>query len=203
MIALSSYAALFQILVIDLSLAGDNAIIVGTAAARLPAKQRRRAILIGIGAATLLRILFALFAVRILHIVGLMVAGGLLLLWVAWKMRRDIHALPQTYGKRTAKASQMALGKTLRQAILQIIIADVSMSLDNVLAVAGVARDHLWMLAVGLILSVALMGAAATGMAKIINRYPRLTYIALAIVVYTSLNLIWDGSQNLLQRFLG
>ncbi|HEU0117293.1 MAG TPA: YjbE family putative metal transport protein [Alphaproteobacteria bacterium] len=191
MISAAELLALTQIILIDVSLAGDNAIAVGTAASGLHPKQRKQAVLAGIGTATVLRILFALFAVQIMRVTGLLAAGGLILLWVAWKMYRDIRAAKQrTHSEKPAKK--------LSDAILQIAIADVSMSLDNVLAVAGVARDHMGILAIGLLLSVVLMGAAAALIAKWTERYPWIAYLGLAIVLFTALHMMWDGAHQLL-----
>lgn len=186
---------LFQILLIDITLAGDNAIAVGLAASGLPATQRRQAIIAGITAATLMRIIFAVFAVQLLNITGLLAAGGLLLLWVAWKMYQEVRlaAIGHSKGAKGAKPP----AKKLSSAILQILAADVSMSLDNVLAVAGVARDHYVTLIIGLALSVVLMGAASTVVAKLTNRYPWLVYLGIAIVLYTALHMMWDGKQDI------
>jgi len=179
-------SALLQVLVIDLSLAADNALVIGMAAAGLPAAQRHRAVWLGIGAATVLRILLALFATQLLRITGLALAGGLLLLWVAWKMfsSRDGAANP-----RATKTES----KTLRAAIVQILLADLGMSLDNVLAVAGAARDHYVILALGLVFSVLLTGAAATAIAKFFQRWPWLIWLGIAVVLYVALGMIRDG----------
>ena len=191
--------ALLQILLIDISLAGDNAIIVGMAAAGLPKDKRHKAVLAGIAAATVLRILFAVFAVRLLHVVGLMAAGGLLLLWVSWKMFRDIrHMHKVSHEEKHDEVAAKPAAKTLTEAVIQIIVADVSMSLDNVLGVAGVARDHMAMLVIGLVFSVGLMGVASAWVAKIVARKPWIGYLGLAVVFYTSLRMIWDGSQELM-----
>jgi len=201
---LTNLTALLQILVIDISLAGDNALAVGLAASGLPPTQRHRAVLAGILAATTLRVLFALFAVRLLHFTGLMLAGGLLLLWVAWKMVREIrhrersNSLPPRgaglgVGGVTHSHKPAASYKKLSTAIWQIVAADVSMSLDNVLAVAGVARDHIPILVIGLLISIFLMGAAATLIAKLTHRYPRIAYLGIAIVFFTALRMVWDG----------
>ncbi|MDX2028269.1 MAG: YjbE family putative metal transport protein [Alphaproteobacteria bacterium] len=188
---------LFQILLIDITLAGDNAIAVGLAAAGLPAAQRRQAIISGIVAATVMRIIFAFFAVQLLEITGLLAAGGLLLLWVAWKMYHEVRLAAKGHAKATKTKPPV---KKLSSAILQILAADVSMSLDNVLAVAGVARDHLFTLVIGLVLSVVLMGAASTVVAKLTNRYPWLVYLGIAIVLYAALQMIWDGGHDLLKN---
>jgi YjbE family integral membrane protein len=196
--------ALFQVIAIDLVLAGDNAIVIGMAAAGLPAEQRRRAILIGVIAATVLRILFAAVTVQLLAILGLVLVGGILLLWVCWKMWRELRtsqeeeeeateALSDTdYGKDGVIAGK-APRKTLGQAALQIVIADVSMSLDNVLAVAGAARDHFSVLVIGLILSIALMGLAASFIARLLHHHRWIAYIGLLIILYVAIDMIYRG----------
>lgn len=193
---MDSLFALTQIVLIDLSLAGDNAIVIGMAVAALPVKQRKQAMTLGIGAATVLRILMALFATQLLHFAGLLAAGGILLLWVGWKMWREMEALrPQK--KIKAKKAEKRESK-LSSAVWQIIIADFSMSLDNVLGVAGVARDHKWQLVIGLCLSIGLMALASAQIAKITSRYPRLGYIGIAIVLYVALHMIYDGAEELI-----
>lgn len=185
-------AALFQVIVIDLVLAGDNAVIIGLAAAGLPKAERTRAILVGIVAATALRIVFAFVAVELLAIVGLIFAGGILLLWVSWKMWRELRA-----NKHDAELDHAAAAgaprKTFAQAAWQIVAADVSMSLDNVLAVAGAAREHPWALVFGLVLSIVLMGVAANFIARTLNRHRWIAYIGLAIILYVALDMIWRG----------
>ncbi len=188
---ISDLTALAQVLVIDLALAGDNAIVVGIAVAGLPAHQQKRAILFGIGGATVIRILLGAVTLQLLAIIGLMLAGGLLLLWVVWKMFRELRATPHA-------ATDIAPTKTLRQAMVQIVVADLSMSLDNVLAVAGAARDSLWVLVVGLVLSVALMGLAAGLVARLLERYRWIAWIGLAIVFFVAIRMIWDGSHEVL-----
>lgn len=183
--------ALLQVIAIDLVLAGDNAVVIGLAAAGLEVSQRRKAIVVGILAATVLRILFASVAVYLLAIVGLLLAGGLLLLWVCWKMWRELRA---GHGGEEAVDSSDAPKKTFFQAATQIIIADVSMSLDNVLAVAGAAREHPGVLVVGLALSIALMGLAANFIAGLLNRHRWIAYIGLAIILYVSLDMIYRGA---------
>ncbi|TXH36266.1 MAG: TerC family protein [Rhodospirillaceae bacterium] len=202
--------ALGQVILVDLVLAGDNAIVVGMAAAGLPRQQRNRAILIGIIAATLLRVIFALITNQLLMIIGLTFAGGILLLWVCWKFWREL--MQQRRERLELKAREhlstdesielsepqevlpgATPGKTLRQAITQIVVADVSMSLDNVLAVAGAAREHTWVLIFGLVLSVGLMGAAATLIAKLLKKYHWIAYIGLAVIFYVACKMIWDG----------
>ena len=191
--------ALFQVILIDLVLAGDNAIVIGLAAAGLPKEQRAKAILIGIGAATLLRMVFAGLTTQLLQIVGLLLAGGLLLLWVCWKMWRELrHTAKEDHAAEEALAGHDANGngaprKTFAQAAWQIIIADVSMSLDNVLAVAGAAREHPYILAFGLLLSIALMGVAASFIARLLQRYRWIAYVGLAIILYVSLKMIYEG----------
>ena len=182
-------------------LAGDNAIVVGLAAAGLPAKDRARVIAIGIAAATLMRIGFAAVTVQLLQIVGLLLAGGLVLLWVAWKLWREIRARRESH--RAADAPEpgahdtAALGhappKRMRDAIVQIVVADVSMSLDNVLAVAGIARDHTWVLVVGLALSVAFMGLAAAWIARQLEGRPWIAYVGLAVIFYVAMAMIVEG----------
>jgi YjbE family integral membrane protein len=188
-IDLSALSALLQVVLIDITLAGDNAIVVGMAAAGLPKSQRGKAILLGILAATVLRIVFALITVQLLAIIGLTLAGGLLLLWVAWKMFREAtgkgHCGPDGYPEVPTK--------TMTQALVQIVVADISMSLDNVLAVAGTARDHMWVLVVGLTLSVGLMGAASQLVARMIGRYPWIVWVGLGIITYVAASMIWQG----------
>jgi len=188
--------AFLQVVLIDVSMAGDNAIAVGMAAAGLPKARRNKAVMGGILIATVLRIIFAIFAVQILRITGLLVAGGLLLLWVTWKMYLDIR---DSRRMKHPVEGQHGTPKTLMGVITQIAVADVSMSLDNVLAVAGVAREHLVVLAFGLTLSVVLMGVAATFIAKLTTRWPWIAYIGLVIVFITALHMMWDGAQEFLQ----
>jgi YjbE family integral membrane protein len=196
--------ALAQVIAIDLVLAGDNAIVIGLAAAGLPKEQRARAILIGIIAATVMRIGFAAVTTQLLAITGLLLAGGILLLWVCWKMWRELReghadeerAEEALTGEDVNRDGLIAEGgpkKTFAQAALQIVIADVSMSLDNVLAVAGAARDHFSVLIIGLVLSIALMGLAATFIARLLNRHRWIAYVGLAIIVYVALKMIWEG----------
>jgi YjbE family integral membrane protein len=201
----AGFSALLQVIAIDLVLAGDNAIVIGLAAAGLPAEQRKKAILVGVLAATVLRIIFALITVELLQILGLLLVGGILLLWVCWKMWRELRtskaehdaaqeALSDIASKPGGTVAGGAKRKTLRQAAIQIVVADVSMSLDNVLAVAGAARDHLTVLVIGLILSIALMGLAASFIAKLLHRYPWIAYIGLAIILYVALDMIYRGA---------
>jgi YjbE family integral membrane protein len=198
-------SAFFQVIFIDLVLAGDNAIVIGLAASGLPREQRNKAILVGIIAATVLRILFASITTWLLAIVGLLVAGGILLLWVCWKMWRELrttaiesHAAEEALADadldHSGGIAEGAPRKTFAQAALQIIIADVSMSLDNVLAVAGAAREHPVVLVFGLALSIALMGAAASYIAGLLQRYRWIAYVGLLIILYVALRMIWEGA---------
>ena len=203
----AGFAALLQVIAIDLVLAGDNAIVIGLAAAGLPAYQRRKAILIGVIAATVLRIGFAAITLQLLQILGLLLVGGLLLLWVCWKMWRELRttaaekqaadeALADTDKDKNGVIAGGVPRKTLMQAATQIVIADVSMSLDNVLAVAGAARDHPTVLVIGLILSIALMGIAANYIARLLHRYPWIAYIGLVIILYVALDMIYRGAME-------
>ena len=185
--------ALLQVVLIDLVLAGDNAVVIGLAAAGLPADQRKKAILVGILAATVLRIALASVTVQLLDIIGLLLAGGILLLWVCWKMWRDLRN--GNGGEADgAEGGADAPKKTFLQAASQIVIADVSMSLDNVLAVAGAAREHPTILVIGLILSIAMMGIAANFIARLLNRYHWIAYLGLAIIIYVALSMIYRGA---------
>ena len=191
--------ALVQIIVIDIVMSGDNAIIIGLAAAGLPPELRKKAIIYGIVGATVLRIIFASVVVQLLSIIGIMLAGGLLLLWVCWRMWQELRA-GQSVEEITAEAEANAKDappKSLRTAMINIVVADVSMSLDNVLAVAGAARDHLEMLIFGLVLSIALMGATANFIAKLLERYKWIGYLGLVIIAYVALDMIWRGSQEI------
>jgi len=195
---------LLQVVLIDLVLAGDNAIVIGLAAAGLPQAQRGKAILIGIVAATMLRILFAGLATQILQIVGLLLAGGILLLWVCWKMWRELRAssTEPTEAKDAAAASTGANAegksrKTLLQATWQIIVADVSMSLDNVLAVAGAAREHPMVMIFGLGLSIAMMGVAAAFIARLLQNHRWIAYVGLAVIVYVAVEMIFRGALDI------
>lgn len=207
-------SALLQVILIDLVLAGDNAIVIGLAAAGLPAHQRNKAVLYGVLAATLLRIAFASVTVQLLQIVGLLLAGGILLLWVCWKMWRELRYSPaDEMGARETLADKDlnadgTIGvtappkKALRQAAIQIIIADVSMSLDNVLAVAGAARDYPLVLIFGLLLSIALMGVAATLLARLLSRYRWIAYAGFLIILFVAGEMIWRGSEELWPHIL-
>jgi YjbE family integral membrane protein len=183
---------------IDLVLAGDNAVVIGLAAAGLPAAQRPKVILVGIIAATVLRVGFALIATQLLAIVGLLLAGGVLLLWVCWKMARELFGGHKDDEAALAEAEKGGIDgpprKTFRQAVWQIIVADVSMSLDNVLAVAGAAREHPGVLIFGLLLSVALMGLAASFIARLLTHHRWIAWVGLAIILYVALDMIYRGA---------
>jgi YjbE family integral membrane protein len=192
----AAITALLEILAIDIVLAGDNAIVVGALAAGLPAEQRKKVIMIGVAAALVLRIAFALIVTQLLQIVGLVLAGGFLLLWVAWKMWRELHHSGESAGSEEVggdEHSGLRPAKTFASAAWGVAVADVSMSLDNLLAVAGAARDHPWILVFGLILSVILMGVAANFIAKYIERYRWIAYVGLAVILWVACKMIWDG----------
>jgi len=203
---LNQASALLSVVIIDIVLAGDNAIIVGMAAAGLPADRRRRVIAAGIAAATVLRILFATVTLQLLAIVGLTVAGGLLLLWVAWKMYRELRQahLATAPAGGDGRARPRRRTKTTAQAMTQIVLADLSMSFDNVIAVAGVARTQSepWVLVIGLVLSVALMGVSSTYIARLLERAFWLSWVGLGIVALVALRMIWDGSAQIFQQAL-
>ncbi|MFO1061814.1 MAG: YjbE family putative metal transport protein [Dongiaceae bacterium] len=184
--------ALLQVVMVDLVLAGDNALVVGIVAAGLPRESRAKAIMIGIAAATLMRVAFAVVTSQLLQIIGLTLAGGLLLLWVSWKLWREIRQQQKiATGECEARPA-----RSFGQAVRHIVLADISMSLDNVLAVAGVAREHTWVLVAGLVLSVAFMGLAASLIAGLLKRFHFLSYIGLAIVFYIALRMIYDGTMD-------
>ena len=193
----AAFAAFVQVLMIDLVLAGDNAIVVGALAAGLPAEQRRKVIVIGVLAALVLRILFALVVTQLLQIIGLIFVGGLLLVWVAWRMWRDLRA-PQECSPGSEEIigdehSGLRPAKSFAGAAWAVAIADVSMSLDNVLAVAGASRDHPGILIVGLIFAVALMGIAANLIARYIERYRWIAYVGLLVIIYVAVKMVYDG----------
>lgn len=204
----AALTALFQVIMIDLVLAGDNAIVIGLAAAGLPPEQRTKAILMGIVAATVLRIVLTLFTTQLLQIIGLLLAGGILLLWVCWKMWRELHGSPNIEEQATealadldidadGKIAGRAPRKTYGEAARQIVIADVSMSLDNVLAVAGAAREHPYVLVFGLGLSIALMGLAAGLIARLLQTHRWIAYVGLAIILYVALEMIYRGAHEI------
>jgi YjbE family integral membrane protein len=184
--ALGWLVPLAQVVLIDVTLAGDNAVVVGLAVAGLAKADRARAIAVGVGAAAVIRMALSVVAVRLLAVIGLTLAGGLLLLWVCWKMFRELRHAP-------ALDEAGAGGKSLRQAIVQIAVADLSMSLDNVLAVAGAARAHLWVMVAGLALSVLLMGIAANFLAGLLQRHRWIAWVGLAVVAFVAVRMVWDG----------
>ncbi len=179
--------ALFQVVLIDITLAGDNAVVVGLAVQGLPARQRRVAILIGIAAATLLRVALSAVAISLLAVLGLTLAGGILLLWVCWKMFRELREAADGDGHAAAAP------RSLRRAVVSIVLADLSMSLDNVLAVAGAAREHVWVMVAGLGLSILLMGVAADFLAQVLHRVRWIAWAGLAVVVYVAVGMVIAG----------
>lgn len=201
MITVAALTAFFQVVLVDLVLAGDNAIVIAMVVASFPVRQRAQLLMLGIGAATVVRIIFAVATVHLMQVVGLMLAGGILLLWVCWKLWREIEAV------RSMQLSPAGIGgaapvvptKTVGRAMTQIVIADVSMSLDNVLAVAGVAREHTWVLVFGLILSIAFMGFCATVLARWLQRYHWIAYLGLFTILYVACAMVWDGSVEVVQ----
>ncbi|HLO19704.1 MAG TPA: YjbE family putative metal transport protein [Sphingomicrobium sp.] len=196
-ISASALAAFFEILFIDIVLAGDNAIVVGALAAGLPAEQRKKVIMIGVLAALVLRIAFALLVTQLLQIVGLILAGGILLLWVAWRMYREIRHKDESAGSEEIvgdEHSGVKSAKSFASAAWGVALADVSMSLDNVLAVAGAAREHPYVLVFGLVLSVLLMGAAANIIARYIDRYRWIAWIGLLVILWVALRMIYEGA---------
>jgi YjbE family integral membrane protein len=195
----AAIAAFFEILAIDVVLAGDNAIVVGALAAGLPAEQRRKVIMIGVLAALVLRIAFALVVSQLLQIVGLVLAGGVLLLWVAWRMYREIRHEDESKGSDEIvgdEHSGLKASRSFSSAAWGVAVADVSMSLDNVLAVAGAARDHPWVLVFGLVLSVILMGIAANVIARYIERYRWIAWVGLLVILWVALKMIWEGGAH-------
>ena len=199
--SLGATSALLQVILVDLVLAGDNAIVVGMASAGLPERQRARVIAIGISLAVVMRIGFALVTVQLLQITGVLLVGGLLLAWVCWKLWQELRAHVDHARAEAERAVDWlhpeSRGKSMRQAIWQIVIADLSMSLDNVLAVAGVAREYVWVLVFGLVLSVVLMGVAATLVARVLATRPWIGYIGLLVIVYVAGAMIWEGTAEL------
>jgi YjbE family integral membrane protein len=208
LISTEALVTFLQVVMIDLVLAGDNAIVIGLAAAGLPQQQRARAIMVGILAATALRILFAGITTQLLQVIGLLLAGGILLLWVCWKMWRELHTSPaepreaaEALVSYDINADGTIAGrvrrKTFGQAALQIIVADVSMSLDNVLAVAGAAREQPIVLVFGLLLSIALMGVAANVVARLLQKHRWIAYVGLAVILYVACEMIYRGAYEL------
>ena len=199
LITAGAVTAFFEILFIDIVLAGDNAIVVGALAAGLPAEQRKKVILIGVLAALALRVAFALVVSQLLQIVGLVLAGGILLLWVAWKMYREIRHKDESAGSDEVAGDEhsgVKPAKTFASAAWGVALADVSMSLDNVLAVAGAARDHPYVLVFGLVLSVLLMGVAANFIAKYIDRYRWIAWGGLLVILWVAVKMIYEGAAH-------
>lgn len=196
------FLPLMQVLMIDIVLAGDNAIVVGMAAAGLPPEQRKKAILWGIAAATVMRIGFASITVQLLAITGITLIGGLLLAWVCWKMYKELrqgaHAHEESDMDAETTNPDGSPRKTMRQAITQILVADVSMSLDNVLAVAGAAKDHPYVLIIGLAISVVLMGVAATLIARLLVNHRWIAWVGLLVIVYVTFDMVWSGSKEIM-----
>jgi YjbE family integral membrane protein len=201
-------AALLQVVMIDLVLAGDNAVVIGLVAAGLAPEQRKRAIMIGIVAATVLRVILATVATQLLQVLGLLLAGGILLLWVCWKMWRELRTASQDqqeademlvdHGPRHDDTVAGRLGrKSFSQTAVQIVVADISMSLDNVLAVAGAAREHPFVLAIGLLLSVTLMGIGANLLGRLLQKHRWMGYVGLAIVLYVACEMVYRGAHQL------
>ncbi|NIR29868.1 MAG: YjbE family putative metal transport protein [Gammaproteobacteria bacterium] len=204
MISIGELSALAQVVMVDLVLAGDNAIVVGMVASAVAPEQRARVIMLGIVAATLMRVGFALVTVQLLQILGLTLAGGLLLLWVSWKLWREIeesqrHRGAEATGRGEAARPAPRRPKSIAQAAFQIVLADVSMSLDNVIAVAGIARDHTWVLVIGLALSIAFMAVAATVIARLLQRHHWIAYVGLVIIFYVACSMIWEGTMAVWQ----
>jgi len=197
----SQASAFIQIVLIDIVMSGDNAIIIGMAAAGLPPELRKKAIFWGIIGATVLRIFFAVIVVQLLAIIGIKVVGGLLLLWVCWRMWQEIRAgvTVEDMEREADEKAQKGPPKTMRMAMINIIVADATMSLDNVLAVAGAARDHLEMLIFGLVLSIALMALTANFIAKLLEKHSWLGYLGLAIIAYVAVQMLWQGSAEVYQ----
>jgi YjbE family integral membrane protein len=202
-------AALLQVIMIDIVLAGDNAVVIAMAASRVPQTLRGRVIFWGLVAAVILRLLLALITVSLFKIIGLMLAGGILLLWVCWRLYRDIRHGAEQRCAVDAACAQIGekigdtLGKSesrslVRRAALQIVLADLSMSLDNVLGVAGAAMKHVDVLAIGLLLSIGLMGVAANYLARLLQRHAWISYLGLVIVLYVAVSMIWRGSNIVL-----
>ena len=199
---LGAFSALVQVILIDLVLAGDNAVAVALAAAGLPAHQRRRVIVSGIALAAVMRVIFALVTVQLLKVPGLLFVGGVLLLWVAWKLAAELrHHAPATGERAGERVRHRPPGKTVRQAMFQILVADLSMSLDNVLGVAAVAREHPVILVIGLALSVAFMGFAATLIGRLLERHRWIAWVGVAIIVWVGVVMVYEGAPEILDRF--
>jgi YjbE family integral membrane protein len=210
----SALFALFQVLMINIVLSGDNAVVIGMVAARVAPENRHKVILWGMVAAVVLRIVLSIFAVELLNVLGLSLAGGIILLWVAWRLYRDIReekeekaalaVIAADRAERHPHAEPAQVGAVpLRRAVFQVAVADISMSVDNVLAIAGAANQNIAVLVIGLILSIALMGVAASYIAKLLQRYPALAYVGVILIVYVGLEMIWNGSADLPKIFGG
>ena len=205
------FFALLQVILIDIVLAGDNAVVIGMSAAHVQAADRRKVIFWGLAAAVVTRVILAIFAVHLLKYVPLVIAGGILLLWVCWRLWRDVrHAHKEHHAAKVLAGcggtavhevthTPQSHAKAVRRAILQIAVADISMSLDNVLAVAGAAMQHIGVLVIGLTLSIALMGLAASMVAKLLHKYPWISYAGIFIVLFVALRMIWDGIERMHQ----
>jgi YjbE family integral membrane protein len=194
-------SAYFEVIMINLLLSGDNVIVIGMAAAGLASELRGRAIAVGIAAAAVIRIVFAIIAAKLLVITGITLVGGLMLLWICWTMGKELLSSAEEEAHAGGDPALHVKPKIFRQAIAQIIFADVSMSLDNVLAVAGAAKTNMNALIFGLILSVVLMGVASNFVAKLLNRFKWIGWIGLAIIVYVALDMIWNGGEQLLTLY--
>ena len=201
----SGLIALLQVILIDITLAGDNAVVIGMAAARVPREERRKVIFWGLVAAVTLRVILATGVLQLLHVIGLKLAGGILLLWVSWRIYRELrHAKQHHFDEAPlltgthAVLSKKETDERVRKAIIQIAIADVSMSLDNVLAVAGAAQGHMLILVIGLMLSIALMGIAASYVARLLRRHPWVSYAGLFVVLYVAINMVVNGGNEVL-----
>ncbi len=211
LISFAEASAFLQVVFVDIMLAGDNAIVVAMVVVGLPAERRGRVLIVGIAAATLMRVLFALVTVQLLNVIGLSLAGGLLLLWVTWKFWRELKAR-HVEDQAAEDIDDIVHGtplrhpdaprKTMRQAIIQVVAADVSMSLDNVLAVAGIAGEYQWVLVSGLVLSVAFMGLAATLIARLLARHHWIGFLGVAVILYVSLDMIWKGAIQIIEAMI-
>ena len=190
---LDQFVSFFSVVIADIFLAGDNAIIIGMVASTVAVEDRRRVIMIGIATAAIMRVIFALLTVQLLQLPGVLLAGGVVLIWVAWKFWLSLRA-----GSRKKKKTSGDQKVSLQRAIFQVAIADLSMSLDNVLAVAGIARDHPLILIFGLALSIALMAVATPIVVRILERYPRVAYLGLGVILYIAITMIWHGAMDLM-----
>ena len=207
-VSYAEFLAISQVILIDLVLAGDNAIVVGMAAAGVAPEYRRKVIAYGIALAVVMRIIFAAVTMQLLNVVGLMLVGGLLLLWVCWKMFQDLNVnkdadkKTKLEGNETLEKRQSHAHKTVGAAVFQVAVADISMSLDNVLAVAGAANNHMSALVIGLTLSVVLMGVGATLIAKLLQKHRWIGYLGLVLILYVAFAMMWRGGVELTHYFL-